>query len=196
MFAWIANWLRKVAGPKTTALGSSRAIAAQARRRGLAADHPPAGRLARQAALQRQQPPEVVGAQELAQVALDQDLDRLVPELLVEALGRGVGAGATVDQRVRAAVGLEAQRGDRPDQGQQDRRHDHRRRPLDGPPGNPCQQVPHPQSQVRERPERGCRSRWIAGASDEVAGAACGPAEQVVDPSLATRTSEAEAAPD
>ena len=76
------------------------AIAAHGAGRRLAADHLAARRLARQAALERQQPPEVAGQQELAQVALDEDLDRLVAELVVEALGRRVGAGAAVDQRV------------------------------------------------------------------------------------------------
>ncbi len=114
------------------------------RRRRLAADHPAAGGLAREAPFERQHPAQVASLENLAQLPLDQDLDRLVAERPVEALGRGIGARATVDQRVGAAIGLEPKRRDRPDQAQQDGRHDHRRRPLHGTPGDPCQQISHP----------------------------------------------------
>jgi hypothetical protein len=141
------------------------------RRRGLAAGHLSTARLAGEAALQSQQAREVLGAQELAQVPLDQDLDGLVPEVLVKPLRRLVGVGPTVDQRVGVAVGLEAKRGDRPDQGEQDRHEDHRCRPLDRAPGNPCQHVPH-RSKIRD----------LVGATNAVA------AYQGGSPGLATKS--------
>ena len=116
----------------------------RARRGGrLAREHLTTRRLARKAALERQETGQVAGQKQLPEVPLDQHLHRLVTELVVEALGLGVGLGAAIDEGAGTAVGLEAKRRDRADQRQQHRRRNHRRRPFHGPPGDPCQNAPH-----------------------------------------------------
>src|SRR5581483_766654 len=74
---------------------------------GLALEDVAAGRLAREAALEREQAPQVGSQEQPAQVLLDEDLDRLVAELLVEALRRRIRARAGVHERARAGVGIE-----------------------------------------------------------------------------------------
>ena len=110
----------------------------------LVGEHPAALDVARQAALQREQLPEVGGQDEPVEVALDEHDDRVVAEPLLEVLGRAVGGRVVVDELVGAGVRLEPQRGHRPDHGDAARR----RRP----PGSAARRT-SPRS-VRSDPSR------------------------------------------
>ena len=88
-----------------TWLGSSSAILAHVSESGCW----PSGTLPR-AALEVEQPGEVLGQDELLEVAPDEDHDWVVAELTLEVLGRREALRIAVDEGVRARIGLEAQR--------------------------------------------------------------------------------------
>ena len=83
--AWIADWLRKVAPPSTAWAGCCSAIRAQGSGAGASVNTSPPRDVAGQAALEREQRAQVGGEHELIEVALDQDDDRVVAELLARS---------------------------------------------------------------------------------------------------------------
>ena len=94
-------------------------------------------------ALQRQQLAEVGREDELVQVALDQDDDRVIAKALLEVLGRAVGGRVVVDELIVAGVGLQLDRADDREHRDQHRRDDDRDRLLDAPARDPCEAIPH-----------------------------------------------------
>ena len=89
------------------------------------------GDAAREAALEREQPLEVLAEQELLQVAADEHDDRVVAEALAQGLRRGVARAVGADERVDAGVGLKAQ--GRREPGEREHRGEHEDQP--GPAG-------------------------------------------------------------
>ena len=89
--------------------------------------------LPREAALEAQQAPEVVGQDQLLQVAAGEDDDRFVTEGPAQLLGRPVGGGVGVDQGVGAGVGRDAGGADRAG----DRKQRRRCQDEPGVPGDP-----------------------------------------------------------
>ena len=86
---------------------------------------------------------------ELLEVALDQHDDRVVAELVLEVLGRAVGARVVVDELIGPGVRLQAQRGDRGDEREGHDPRQHRNRPLDAPARDPCEAIPHNEGMLR-----------------------------------------------
>ena len=120
---WLTAVLMKVPGPKTTFAGLSLASSRQRRRQPL---QPPCRHVARQAALELDQPPQVRAQHRALEVALalgalDQHDHGVVAEVLLEALaGLGAVRGAR-HQRVHAGLRLEPQR----ERGAGQRQHPH-----------------------------------------------------------------------
>jgi hypothetical protein len=79
------------------------------------------GHVARQAALQADQPLQVFAQHELLQVAFDEHLDRLFAEVLIEALGVAVLRARARDERARRRRRLQPQRERRAGQAEHDR---------------------------------------------------------------------------
>ncbi len=100
--------------------------------------------VAGEAALEHQQPPEVLGQDELLEVPLGEDDDRVIPEALPEVLGPLEGGRPVVDELVGAGIGRQPQRPEHGDD--RDDRNDPGnggRRPSNGPLPNPPKQVLH-----------------------------------------------------
>ena len=146
--ACVADWLRKVAGPKTTRVAPSALISlADLGERRLALGNLAGGALPARQASSRSSWASSWGEDELLQIALGENDDRVVAEAVAELLGAREGAGAVVDELVGAGVGRKAQRADDPD----DRDHrDHSRHRLGRvgyrPLADPAEEPPHGRS--------------------------------------------------
>ena len=121
-----------------------------------------------QAGLEEEDALKVLGQDELLQVALDEDDDGVVAELLLELLGRLERLRALVDEGVRLAVRLQAQRADHAQDRQQHRERDNRPRTLDTPRPEACENAPHTNSayagKTRDEPvESGLNPRPTSG---------------------------------
>ncbi len=99
-----AVWLRNVAGPNTARVGSSSAIRSQVSLTGCC----PCLCLAREASLEPEEDAEVLGQQQVLELAAHEDDHGVVPEALVEALGRVEGLGVAIDEAVRGRLGVRA----------------------------------------------------------------------------------------
>ena len=128
---WFAAVLTKVPGPNTTRAGFSfgeLGAAGRELREALG------GHVAGQAALELDQPPEVGRQHRALEVALDEDDDRLVAEVVLEALGVLERSASPRHERLGAGARLEAQREARHRRARA--RHAprwHQRPPRDGP---------------------------------------------------------------
>ena len=126
---WITASLRNVAGPARNSTGSSPASSAHGPGIGLA----PGGTLRGEAALEPQEAAQVRGQEELAQVSLGEDYDRVFAEHLAQLLRGPVAGRVGVDQGVGAGVGRDPRRRQR--RGEREQRRDRQDRP--GVPGGP-----------------------------------------------------------
>ena len=123
------------------------------------------GRGAGQASLEEEDALQVLGEDELLEVALDEDDDRIVAELLLELLGCLERVRALVDERVGLTVRRQGESADHAQDRQQHRERDHGPRALDAPRADACENAPHTQFSLRrQNPPRAGQKRGLTRA--------------------------------